>query len=321
MHADSSPTRSRTSSLRLVSVAAALLLCPALSPAQTAPLSQPLPPEQGPGAPRQLALMENPTTLLPSSLATPEPAAAAPVTSLPDSPGSSSSVADAAPSLADSAPAPDLASPAQETVGARGVPQPSAQPSQEKPYALTVWHGRVAPPQTPKDKLIASLRDATSPYSLLGETISAGYAHITNGSPNYGTDSAAFGQRLGASVARGTSQKLFAEAALASLLHEDPRYYQLGRGTPILRRVVYAGTRPLITRTDAGRSTPNLSLLGGYLGAAELTQVYYPPLNQSQTEIMKTWGGSIGGSALGFALLEFLPDAAQVLHLTRFVRP
>ena len=175
--------------------------------------------------------------------------------------------------------------------------------------------GQTAPRQTVRDKVAESVLNSISPFSIGGELISAGYSHATNGTPNYGTNSTAFAQRFGAAVARGTSQHLFYEGAMASILHEDPRYYKLGSSHPLLTRLIYAGTRPLITRTDSGKRTPNLALLSGYLGAAALTKVYYPPLNQGVDQTLITFGGSIGGAALGYETSEFLADALQILHL------
>ena len=183
------------------------------------------------------------------------------------------------------------------------------------PVDLIIFPGQIAPTQTVRNKLIGSVLDTASPFSFAGEIVSSGYSHLANGSPNYGTNSSAYGQRFGAAVARNTSQKLFSEGVLASLLHEDPRYYQMGNRGSKVKRVGYAITRPLVTRTDGGRSTPNLSLLGGYLGAAALTKVYYPPLNQGFEQTLATFGGSLGGAALGNVATEFFSDAAQRLHL------
>ena len=203
-----------------------------------------------------------------------------------------------------------------------GNPAPRSNPSGRSatpisPTDLTVSPGDIAPSQTARDKMVGSVKDAISPFSLIGETISAGYSHLTNGSPNYGTDAPAFGQRFGASVARGTSQNIFSEGVLAAVLHEDPRYYQMGPGKPFFKRLVYAGTRPLITRTDSGRSTPNLAVLGGYLGAAALTKAYYPPLNQGFSQTLQTYGGSIGGAALGYVVSEFLSNSIPFVHLKK----
>ena len=193
---------------------------------------------------------------------------------------------------------------------------PSAKTT-SSPTDISVRPGEIAPRQTVRDKLVGSVKDSVSPFSIGGEIISAGYSHLTNGSPNFGRNAPAFGQRVGASVARGTSQNLFSEGVLSALLHEDPRYYQMGSSKPFFKRAVYAGTRPLITRTDAGRPTPNLALLGGYFGAAALTKTYYPDINQGFSQTLQTYGGSIGGSAIGFVVSEFLGETLQVLHLTK----
>ena len=197
-------------------------------------------------------------------------------------------------------------------------PLPPVRPSVAGPYQMTIGAGQVGPALTNRQKVIGGVRDSISPFTFAGEVISAGYSHVTNGSPNYGTDSLAFGSRAGASFARGTSQNIFTEAALAPLLHEDVRYYQLGHTVPFFERLFYAGTRPLITRTDGGHRTPNVALLGGYLGAAYLTRTYNPVLNQSNSEVLKIYGTSIGGAAIGNVVTEFLPGFLQVLHLSKF---
>lgn len=190
-------------------------------------------------------------------------------------------------------------------------------PPPGSPTDITVLPGQSAPPQTVRDKMVGSVKDSISPFSLIGETISAGYSHLTNGSPNYGTNAPAFGQRVGASFARGTSQNLFYEGVMASVFHEDPRYYKLGPTHPLFKRVAYAATRPIITRTDSGHLTPNLALLTGYLGAAALTKTYYPDINQGFNQTLQTYGGSIGGAAIGYVVTEFLSDTFQILHLKK----
>ena len=195
--------------------------------------------------------------------------------------------------------------------------QRPATPRVPTPIDVVIAPGQVGPHQTSQDKLVGSLRDSISPFSLAGEIISAGYSQAVDRSPNYGTDAGAFGQRLGASVARGTSQKIFSEGVLAAVLHEDARYYQLGSKQRLAKRIFYAATRPLIGRTDSGRSTVNFALIGGYLGASALAQTYYPARNQGFSDVLQTWGTGVGGAALGDEVAEFLPDVLQFVHLKR----
>lgn len=216
-----------------------------------------------------------------------------------------------APSAASSAPSNLLERAANNTADSYAAPHI------DSPREMLILPGEIAPKQTARDKLLGSLRESVYPTAFLGEAVSAGYSHLRNGSPNYGTNSTAYAQRFGAAVARGTSQKLFSDGAAAVIFHEDPRYYVLGPSHPFVKRLFSAATRPLITRTDGGRATPNLALLTGYFGAAALTQVYYPQPNQGFSQTLQTYGGSIGGAALSFVVAEFYPDALEILHLKK----
>ena len=135
--------------------------------------------------------------------------------------------------------------------------------------------------------------------------ISAGISHGANSDPLYGKDRNAFAQRVGAAGARQASQIVFSEAFMAPLLHEDPRYYVMGSGHSMFKRVGYAATRVLFTRTDSGRTTPNLALLAGYGGSAALTQLYYPVRSRDTTAVLSGYGLSLGGRAIGYELAEF----------------
>ncbi len=197
---------------------------------------------------------------------------------------------------------------------------PSAESAQRVAplYTSTIPAGYRAQPLTAHDKMVIGFRDLYSWDSLGAIAFSAGYAHIANSQPNYGVDTAAFGQRLGAAAARETSQGVFTEIVLAPLLHEDPRYYVRGpEGANFFTRTFYSVTRPLVTRTDGGKRTVNGALLLGYLGAAALTPAYYPSSNRNFHDVASTYGESIGGAAVGGFVNEFADDVLTFLHLKR----
>ena len=174
--------------------------------------------------------------------------------------------------------------------------------------------GQDAPALTGGDKVLLGLRSTFSPFSAVGWVAAAGYSHLLNNSPNYGTDRGAFGQRLGAAAVRATTENLLSESVFAPIFHEDPRYYRLGSSHPLPARLLYAITRPLINRTDSGKNSVNWALLVGNLAGSELTYTYYPKQNRSQGEILETFGGSIGGSAFGYAIDEIFGDLARHLR-------
>jgi hypothetical protein len=183
------------------------------------------------------------------------------------------------------------------------------------PLQMIVLPDEIADPMTVHNKIAAGLKN--SAFSATGSLAVAGWEHLTDGSPNYGTDSGAFGQRLGAAAIRGASNGLFSHSVFAPIFHEDPRYYVMGPGHPFLKRLVYAGTRILITRTDSGHSTPNFALFAGNAAGSALTVTYYPARNTTFSGVAQTFAGSLGGFALGFIVDEFTVDALVKLHLKK----
>ena len=232
---------------------------------------------------------------------------ALPDTALPDSPGAvffSSSNSNSSTS-----------SPAEDPSGSDGQKAVDTRPVL-RPRVKLVPADRIAPPQTAEDKIVMGLREAVTPYSIIGWFFSAGWSHLIDSSPNYGSNSTAFAQRLGASAALASSRNIFSDSILGPILHQDTRYYQLGKGHNFIHRAIYAGTRPIIGRTDGGRTIPNYAYLLATGGSSGLTVTYYPEKNTSASEVGWTFASSLGGAAIGNLISEFGGDIIQKLHLT-----
>jgi hypothetical protein len=206
---------------------------------------------------------------------------------------------------------------------AQKFPDPNVPPTRRQARAerIASLHLKYIPagwkvlPLTRHDKVLLGLKDLYNPFQVGTIVVAAGYSHLANGQPNFGTNSGAFAQRFGAAYARDTSEGIFTDAVFAPLLHQDPRYYVEGPDDSIIHRTLYAITRPLITRTDSGRAAPNGALLLGYAGASALSYTYYPRSNRNFHDTAATFAGGIGGSALGFAVTEFASPLLQKLHL------
>jgi len=184
-------------------------------------------------------------------------------------------------------------------------------------YRKHIPDGWEAQPLTARDKMVLGARNLYSPFALLGYVVTAGYEQAENGQPNYGTNRGAFVQRLGAISLRDTTEDAFTDMVFAPLLHQDPRYYVEGPQHGFLHRVVYAVTRPIITRTDSGRETANGSELLGYASASALSYTYYPKINQNFHDTAATFGGSLLGSALGNLVSEFSGQMLEAIHLKK----
>ena len=182
------------------------------------------------------------------------------------------------------------------------------------PTQIFIRPGQVAPTLTAGNKVLLGVRDAYSPFSASGWFAVAGYEQVMNGSPNYGIDRGAFGQRLGAAAVRDSSETIISESVMANFFHEDPRYYQMGPAHNFFVRLLYSCTRPVFTRTDSGRQSLNFASLSGTMGGSALTNLYYPQANRGVAQTMETFGGSIGGSALGDVVGEFYDSFTHIFR-------
>jgi hypothetical protein len=84
-----------------------------------------------------------------------------------------------------------------------------------------------------------------------------------------------------------------------------------------IHRVLYAITRPILTRTDSGRETINGAELLGYGSASALSYTYYPAINQNFHDTAATFGDSLAGSALGNLVSEFSGQFLEMIHLKK----
>jgi len=176
-----------------------------------------------------------------------------------------------------------------------------------RPY---VNPGQPHHPLTAREKMNFWLHLETRPYSPLPSFFSAAYEQGTNGNPKFGTDSGAFGERLGAAFVRDASMRFFVGSAFPVLFHEDPRYYRMQNGS-VVARGLWAGEQALVTHTDSGRLTPNYSDLLGHLAACALTLLYYPAPSANGRVVMESWATSVAGDAGNKLILEFVPSLAR----------
>ncbi len=243
------------------------------------------------------------------------PAPVAAAASLPDSPGALVAASAGFSSSNDSASSADgQAATAKTGPGATATASVGTEPL---PRVKFVYAGKTAPSQTATDKVVLGLRESITPFSMIAWVFSAGWAQLIDGSPNYGTNGKAFSQRLGAAAALGASKEIFSDSVMAPIFHQDPRYYQLGHGHKFINRAIYAGTRPIIGRTDGGKTIPNYAFILGTGGAAALTKTYYPDRNTTTGQLFQTWATSLGGSSLGYLVSEFGGEVIQKLHITK----
>ena len=132
--------------------------------------------------------------------------------------------------------------------------------------------------------------------------------NLVDGDPKYGTDSAAFGERLGAAALRQASFRFFSDSLLPTLTHEDPRYFRKAYG-PIKERGVYAAERVFVAQRDDGSHGFNISDVLGRAMAGALTHDVLSGPSADCESGSKDLGGVAGGVGRDKSpLQEFWPD-------------
>jgi hypothetical protein len=125
--------------------------------------------------------------------------------------------------------------------------------------------------------------------------------------PEFGDGMAAYGRYYWRGFIDGASGTYFTEAIVPVLTHQDPRYFTLGRGG-FLKRLGYALSRTVVTKTDSGGNAFNWSELGGNGAEAALSNLYYPPQERGVSKTMINWGAQMESAALNNIAKEFWPD-------------
>jgi hypothetical protein len=230
---------------------------------------------------------------------------------LPDSPGY---VMQAAAQTADLELISSSAAPAPADAAASTTPVSPIYPGSHPYYHRVVKPGMGPQPMTSGQKFGLAARASISGMSFGSNLISAGWSHLENGRPHYGSDRGAFGERLGAAKVKQTGENFFSYALWASVFHEDPHYYIMGSQHSVKDRAIYAGTRVFITRKDSGGTGVNWAKLVGLACSNALVNAYYPDRDRGAKASATAYANNIGTTAALTELDEFLPDLIHAVH-------
>lgn len=184
---------------------------------------------------------------------------------------------------------------------------PRYQPTPHHPWRAWVNSGQPIHPLSDGQKLRFWLHLETQPVSFVPYFVGASFEQGIDGDPKFGTDSGAYGERLGAAAIRDASMRFFVSSFFPVVLHQDPRYYRLARKR-IVPRGLSAGEQALVTHTDSGRVVPNYSDILGHLAACALILTYYPAPSANGRVVVEAWATSIAGDAGNNLFLEFWPS-------------
>lgn len=180
------------------------------------------------------------------------------------------------------------------------------------PNFMTV-RGAEIPPMTAAQKFKAVGRSAFDPFEYPWYAVISGIGQAENSDKAYGQGFEGYGKRYATDFADGTIENFMVGAVLPSVLRQDPRYYEMGKGG-FLHRTGYALSRLFITRSDSGHEEFNASeFVGSGISAGISTFTYHPENEHNIGNAASVWGSEIGYDGITLMLKEFWPDIHRKL--------
>jgi hypothetical protein len=242
-----------------------------------------------------------------------------------ESPSPANQPGPASPQAQPTAPQTQPASPQTPTTPAKNSGAKQSQPAPDPnvphndrilwtlPNYLTVENASSLPPLTAKEKFKLVAQGTFDPMEFAFLALESGVNQASNTNPTFGQGLKGYGKRYALAFTDNASENFMTGAVFPSMLHQDPRYYQLGKGS-FLHRAEYAGMRIFLTRSDSGSTQFNYSEIFGAAVAAGVSNAYHPGPRTLNSNI-SVWWTQIGWDAVSFELKEFWPDIRRyILH-------
>jgi hypothetical protein len=207
-----------------------------------------------------------------------------------------------------------VASDAPSPSGSSSQPvDPLAQGRQTKRILFVVPNFRAVsadqhlPPQSVKEKLKTATLDSVDYSSFIFVAGQAAVAQANNSYPEFRQGAAGYGRYYWHTLADAINENTWVEFIIPSMLHEDTRYYTLGKG-PFAKRLGYAFSRVAITRSDSGHETFNFSEFAGAGAFSGVANLYYPSTERTLTKTYQRWITNLAIDSCVFAFKEVWPD-------------
>jgi hypothetical protein len=175
---------------------------------------------------------------------------------------------------------------------------------------LATVRGRLNPWE--KFKLAANNSVAVS--TIAAGLVGGAYGQAINSPSGYGQGGSGYGKRVGSGMARAASDNMFGTFAIASILHEDPRFY-VKNGLSFKQALRYSAARVVQTRSDSGDRVVNFSGLLGPLAGEALANTYWPKQNRGVGSTFARYAADIGWRFGGNLMRQYWPKVNRKLRL------
>jgi hypothetical protein len=144
--------------------------------------------------------------------------------------------------------------------------------------------------------------------------IASAFDQAINSPAGYHQGGEGYAKRFGADMARSASANLFGTFLIASVLHEDPRFY-VRKHLSFKQSLKYAAVRVAVTRSDRGERVVNFAGLLGPLAGEGLADTYYPEGNRGVGSTFTRYASDLGWKFGGNLLRQYWPSINRKLRL------
>ena len=168
------------------------------------------------------------------------------------------------------------------------------------------------PPLSIEKKLKYHATRTVEPGVLLRAAIAAGEQQMRNAPPEWGQGPVAYGQRYASSMASNALQNGLA-FGLDAALHEDPRFYRLGK-YGMWRRTRSALMQTLICRDDRGDNTIAVWRVGSAFGSSAISTAWRPNSEDQFSDFMIRGAVTLAIDTGSNVFREFWPDIKKLLR-------
>ncbi len=182
------------------------------------------------------------------------------------------------------------------------------------PSLTVVNPGEDLSPLTVHQKFKIFYRYTYDPCRYAAAAAAAGIEQAQNEPEEYGQGAEGYGKRVGANLADTNLATFFARFLLPTLLHDDPRYFRIGKEGTFKRRMMHAIVSPEWTRRDNGTHRFNYSRVLGDLIAASIGNAYRPEDDRGAGHTFRRTGIMLGVASGSAAFTEFWPDIKAKLR-------
>jgi hypothetical protein len=168
---------------------------------------------------------------------------------------------------------------------------------------------------TAVQKIDLAFHSSVDPFTFTAAFLVAGYHESLDEDTGFGWGAEGYFKRSGAAYLDAVDGDMIGNGFLPALLHQDPRYFRLGHGSPT-HRILYALATNVICKHDnSGRWEPNYSNVGGNIIAGALSNLYYPAQNSGWSQTIYNGMIVTAEGGIGSLFQEFWPDISRkVLH-------